>query len=74
MAFLGDLHPPDFGLDEAREVMCQSWKKLQRLNVKMVYPAHGNPFQIDDVKRSLVVCCAKISLFVVRCEGDKNVA
>ena len=56
MAFIGDLHPPDFVQDEAREVTCQSWKKLLRLNVKTIYPAHGNPFQMDEIKRSLAVC------------------
>jgi endoribonuclease LACTB2 len=52
MAFIGDLHPPDFVLDEAREATRKSWKKLLSLNVKMVYPAHGNPFSIDNIVNS----------------------
>jgi glyoxylase-like metal-dependent hydrolase (beta-lactamase superfamily II) len=56
MAFIGDLHPPDLVQDEAREITCQSWKKLLRLNVKTLYPAHGRPFQMDTGKRSLEVC------------------
>jgi ribonuclease/clavin/mitogillin len=56
IAFIGDLHPPDFVQDDAREVTCQSWKKLLRLNVKTVYPGHGNPSQMDTVKRSLAIC------------------
>jgi len=56
MAFTGDLHPPDLVQDEAREITCQSWKKLLRLNVRGVYPAHGNPIRMENVKRSLEVC------------------
>jgi ribonuclease/clavin/mitogillin len=52
MAFIGDLHRPDFVLDEARQATRQSWKKLFKLNVKMVFPAHGNPFPMDDVLNS----------------------
>jgi glyoxylase-like metal-dependent hydrolase (beta-lactamase superfamily II) len=56
MAFIGDLHPPDFVSDEARDTTCQSWKRLVELNVKTVYPAHGDPFQINAVKESLAMC------------------
>lgn len=53
LAFTGDLHPPDFVVDEARAVTCQSWQKLLVMNVKTVYPAHGNPFPIDRIRHSL---------------------
>jgi glyoxylase-like metal-dependent hydrolase (beta-lactamase superfamily II) len=56
MAFTGDLHLPDFVPDEARDATCQSWKKLLRLNVKTVYPAHGNPYKMEDVQDSLALC------------------
>lgn len=56
MAFTGDLHLPDFVPDETRGATCQSWVKLLELKVKMVYPAHGNPFQMEDVKKSLAMC------------------
>jgi ribonuclease/clavin/mitogillin len=52
MAFIGDLHRPDFVLDEARQATWMSWKKLISLNVKIVYPAHGNPFRMQDVQSS----------------------
>ena len=55
-AFIGDLHLPDFVPDEGRETTCQSWQKLLRLNVKTVYPAHGDPFQMEAVKNSLALC------------------
>lgn len=56
MVFVGDLHPPNFVTDEAREVTCQSWKKLLRLNPRTVYPAHGNPFPIKAIRGSLTLC------------------
>jgi glyoxylase-like metal-dependent hydrolase (beta-lactamase superfamily II) len=56
LAFIGDLHPPDYVLDEAREATCQSWKKLLGLNARTIYPAHGNPFQMDEIKSSLESC------------------
>jgi len=56
MVFVGDLHPPNFVTDEAREVTCQSWKKLLRLNPRTVYPAHGNPFPIEAIRGSLTLC------------------
>lgn len=56
IAFIGDLHPPDFVQEDAREATCQSWKKLLGLNVKTVYPAHGIPYQMDDVRKSLALC------------------
>lgn len=56
IAFIGDLHPPDFVQDDARQVTCQSWKKLQKLGVETVYPAHGIPFRIDSLKESLAIC------------------
>jgi endoribonuclease LACTB2 len=56
MAFIGDLHRPDFVLDEARPATCQSWKKLLRLNASIIYPAHGNPFHMQDVRGSLINC------------------
>ena len=56
LAFTGDLHLPDLMEGEARELTCQSWKYLLRLNTKRVYPGHGEPFQIEDVKRSLKIC------------------
>lgn len=56
LAFVGDLHLPDFVPDEAREATCQSWEKLLKLNVKTVYPAHGEPFQMDEIKDSLENC------------------
>jgi ribonuclease/clavin/mitogillin len=55
-AFIGDLHHPDFVLDEARQATCQSWKKLLNLNANIIYPAHGNPFHMGDVRGSLVNC------------------
>jgi ribonuclease/clavin/mitogillin len=56
IAFIGDLHPPDFVQEDAREATCQSWKKLLGLGVKTVYPAHGVPYQMDDVRKSLAIC------------------
>jgi len=50
MAFIGDLHPPDFVPDEARDATCQSWNKLVRLNIKTVYPAHGKPYPIEGLR------------------------
>ena len=56
MAFVGDLHPPDLVPDERRDATCQSWSKLVRLNIKTVYPAHGNSFHLEAVKNSLALC------------------
>jgi ribonuclease/clavin/mitogillin len=56
MAFIGDLHRPDFVLDEARLATCQSWKKLISLNTNIIYPAHGNPFHIQDIRGSMADC------------------
>lgn len=55
-AFIGDLHPPDLVADDMRELTCQSWKKLLKMNAKTIYPAHGDHFQTDVVKRSLGIC------------------
>jgi glyoxylase-like metal-dependent hydrolase (beta-lactamase superfamily II) len=55
-AFTGDLHPPDYAPDEARELTCQSWKKLQKLKVRTVYPAHGEPFQMADIAGTFENC------------------
>ncbi len=49
MAFIGDLHPPEFVGDEERELTRRSWEKLRQRNARMIYPAHGNPFRIDNV-------------------------
>ena len=57
MAFIGDLHLPDLVPDEMRDATCQSWKKLLGLKVKTVYPAHGNPFQIDAINNSPLAIC-----------------
>ncbi len=56
MAFTGDLHPPDFVTDEARATTCESWKKLLRLNARMIYPAHGSAFPVDRLTNSLSLC------------------
>ncbi|MEJ2601407.1 MAG: MBL fold metallo-hydrolase [Anaerolineales bacterium] len=56
IAFIGDLHPPDFVQDDARQATCQSWKRLLKLGVKTVYPAHGIPLQVDSLKESLAIC------------------
>ena len=56
MAFIGDLHRPDFVLDEARLATCQSWKKLLGLKASIIYPAHENPFHMKDVRGSFVNC------------------
>jgi ribonuclease/clavin/mitogillin len=55
-AFIGDLHRPDFVLDEARSATCQSWKKLISLKASIIYPAHGNPFHVQDVSNALMNC------------------
>jgi glyoxylase-like metal-dependent hydrolase (beta-lactamase superfamily II) len=47
MAFIGDLHLPSMvGEDDLAETQA-SWQKLTGLKVKTVYPAHGNPFQLE---------------------------
>jgi glyoxylase-like metal-dependent hydrolase (beta-lactamase superfamily II) len=56
LAFIGDLHPPDYVPDEAHEATCQSWKTLLGLNARTVYPAHGNPFPIEAVRKALEDC------------------
>ena len=45
-AFTGD--PPEFSLVEAYndQTMKDSWKLLQAYNVKKIYPAHGNSYDI----------------------------
>ena len=35
------------------EMVKKSWESLLRQNVKMIYPAHGNPFSVDIIKRAL---------------------
>ena len=55
-AFIGDLHRPDFVLDEARQATCQSWKKLLSLNAETIYPAHGNPFRLQEIQSSFENC------------------
>ncbi len=52
-AFVGDLHLPYYGTGENYEQTCESWRKLIQLNVKMVYPAHGNSFSIQQVIQAL---------------------
>jgi glyoxylase-like metal-dependent hydrolase (beta-lactamase superfamily II) len=49
-AFIGDLLPPDFVTDEAREATLHSWRTLLRLNASMAYPAHGNPFPTSSIR------------------------
>jgi ribonuclease/clavin/mitogillin len=56
MAFIGDLHRPDFVLDEARPATCRSWKKLLSLKARTIYPAHGTPFQMQDIQSSFENC------------------
>lgn len=55
-AFIGDLHRPDFVLDEARLATCQSWKKIVSLKANTIYPAHGNPFHLQDIQNSFENC------------------
>ena len=56
MAFTGDLHPPDYVQDEARQITCRSWKKLLNLGARTIYPAHGNPFPVDIIQAGLAIC------------------
>lgn len=56
MAFVGDLHPPDFVEEGARDVTCQSWKKLVERGVKMIFPSHADPFPAERISRSLGDC------------------
>ena len=56
LAFTGDLPRPDLAADEARPVTCQSWKKLLALNARTIYPAHGDPFPVSDIQRTLTGC------------------
>lgn len=56
MAFIGDLHPPDFVEEGARDVTCQSWKKLVDCGAKTVYPAHANPFPMDPIAALVADC------------------
>ena len=61
-AFVGDLAMnmfpmrlspglPIFGDDI--QVVKDSWRKLREMNVRMVYPAHGKPFQADIIFQGL---------------------
>jgi endoribonuclease LACTB2 len=45
--FIGDLKPKNQIMDD--DVLSKdSWVKLKELNVKRIYPGHGNMFEIDD--------------------------
>lgn len=46
-AFTGDL--PSLSLLEGYndQILNDSWKMIQNYNVKMIYPAHGNPYNIS---------------------------
>ncbi|NLF00276.1 MAG: MBL fold metallo-hydrolase [Anaerolineales bacterium] len=55
-AFVGDLRTPDLVPDEAREATCRSWRALLQRNVKTIYPAHTDPFPLDNVRATLAVC------------------
>ena len=55
-AFTGDLHPPDFVEEGARDITCQSWKKLVEHGAKTVYPAHVAPFPIDPIAALVADC------------------
>jgi glyoxylase-like metal-dependent hydrolase (beta-lactamase superfamily II) len=49
MAFIGDLHPPELMEDTAAEVTTQSWIRLIEAGARKFYPAHGSPFDADQV-------------------------
>jgi ribonuclease/clavin/mitogillin len=55
-AFTGDLHPPDYSIEGAHEITCQSWKKLIDMQVKWFYPAHSNPFPAAVIEEQLERC------------------
>ena len=56
LAFTGDLHPLDLVQDEDRPTTCQSWKKLVQLNARRIFPSHGNPFEMEEIKSALADC------------------
>jgi glyoxylase-like metal-dependent hydrolase (beta-lactamase superfamily II) len=35
--------------------LIESWQKLLDLRVKIVYPAHGDPFSVDIIKNELSI-------------------
>lgn len=49
MAFIGDLHPPELMEDTAVDVTTQSWIRLIEAGAHKFYPAHGDPFDADQV-------------------------
>jgi glyoxylase-like metal-dependent hydrolase (beta-lactamase superfamily II) len=49
MAFVGDLHPPDFVGEESAAEIRESWKKLLDHGAQVIYPAHGDPFPIENI-------------------------
>lgn len=56
LAFIGDLHLPD-QVDPAdaknSQLTRESWKAPVERRVKTVYPAHGSPFELQDVRGRL---------------------
>jgi ribonuclease/clavin/mitogillin len=50
LAFIGDLHPPSMVGEESLAETRASWQKLAALKAGLIYPAHGNPFNLSQVE------------------------
>jgi ribonuclease/clavin/mitogillin len=54
LAFIGDLHLPQFAADEAAAALTRSsWQTLLEHGANIFYPAHAPPFEASVVKRAL---------------------
>jgi glyoxylase-like metal-dependent hydrolase (beta-lactamase superfamily II) len=54
LAFIGDLHLPQFASDEASAALTRnSWRQLLDRGARKFYPAHGQPFDANVVVRAL---------------------
>jgi glyoxylase-like metal-dependent hydrolase (beta-lactamase superfamily II) len=50
VAFIGDLHPPEYTVEENYKQTCESWNKLISRNVQWFYPSHSNPFPASQIR------------------------
>ncbi len=54
LAFTGDLHLPQFAVDEAAAVLTRaSWQRLLEHGARVFYPAHGSHFTARVVQQAL---------------------
>lgn len=45
-AFIGDLPPLNSSSEEINQEVIESWEIIKNANVKTIYPAHGEPFNL----------------------------